>query len=214
MAGLLYSSPQSSSLTNMAQQQHQQELLRQLQQASSGQSQQGQQQGGGMSMPPIGLINQFMGGGSGGSGGGMFGGLLGGGGGSAGAAGGATGGSAGGATGGAAGGAAGGGGFGAMFSNPWTALAAAIAGTANYQHNKGISSWSDTLKGKAGGEMLDYYGGRADGKTHGLLGKIADQDKSVGKSLKGFTDLSELDFKNAFKNGGDAIKELFKFNII
>lgn len=109
----------------------------------------------------------------------------------------------------ASGGAAGGMGS-ALMSNPWTAIAAAIIGGANYLDNKGISSWSDTLKGKAGGNMLDYYGGRDDGKTHGLIGKLHDKDRAPGQMTKAMTDLSELDFGNAFKNAKDGIKSIFK----
>ena len=109
----------------------------------------------------------------------------------------------------AAGGAAGGMGS-ALMSNPWTAIAAAIIGGANYLDNKDISSWSDTLKGKAGGNMLDYYGGRDDGKTHGLIGKLHDKDRAPGQMTKAMTDLSELDFGNAFKNAKDGIKSIFK----
>ena len=98
----------------------------------------------------------------------------------------------------------------ALMSNPWTAIAAAIVGGANYLDNKDISSWSDTLKGKAGGNMLDYYGGRDDGKTHGFLGKLVDQDRAPGQMTKAMTDLSELDFGNAFKNAKDGIKSIFK----
>lgn len=98
----------------------------------------------------------------------------------------------------------------ALMSNPWTAIAAAIVGGANYLDNKDISSWSDTLKGKAGGNMLDYYGGRNDGKTHGFLGKLVDQDRAPGQMTKAMTDLSELDFGNAFKNAKDGIKSIFK----
>ena len=108
-----------------------------------------------------------------------------------------------------AGGAAGGMGS-ALMSNPWTAIAAAIIGGANYLDNKDISSWSDTLKGKAGGNMLDYYGGRDDGKTHGLIGKLHDKDRAPGQMTKAMTDLSELDFGNAFKNAKDGIKSIFK----
>ena len=99
---------------------------------------------------------------------------------------------------------------GALMSNPWTAIAAAIIGGANYLDNKDISSWSDTLKGKAGGNMLDYYGGRDDGKTHGLIGKLHDKDRAPGQMTKAMTDLSELDFGNAFKNAKDGIKSIFK----
>ena len=95
-------------------------------------------------------------------------------------------------------------------SNPWTAIAAAIIGGANYLDNKDISSWSDTLKGKAGGNMLDYYGGRDDGKTHGLIGKLHDKDRAPGQMTKAMTDLSELDFGNAYKNAKDGIKSIFK----
>lgn len=98
----------------------------------------------------------------------------------------------------------------ALMSNPWTAIAAAIIGGANYLDNKDISSWSDTLKGKAGGNMLDYYGGRDDGKTHGLIGKLHDKDRAPGQMTKAMTDLSELDFGNAFKNAKDGIKSIFK----
>lgn len=118
------------------------------------------------------------------------------------------------ATGGAAsgaGGAAGGMGS-ALMSNPWTAIAAAIIGGANYLDNKDISSWSDTLKGKAGGNMLDYYGGREDGKTHGFLGKLVNQDKAPGQLTKAVTDFSELDFSNAFSNAKDGIKSIFKLD--
>lgn len=112
---------------------------------------------------------------------------------------------------GAAAGGAGAGGMGsALMSNPWTAIAAAIIGGANYLDNKDISSWSDTLKGKAGGNMLDYYGGRDDGKTHGLIGKLHDKDRAPGQMTKAMTDLSELDFGNAFKNAKDGIKSIFK----
>ena len=114
-----------------------------------------------------------------------------------------------GAAAGGAGGAAGGMGS-ALMSNPWTAIAAAIIGGANYLDNKDISSWSDTLKGKAGGNMLDYYGGRDDGKTHGLIGKLHDKDRAPGQMTKAMTDLSELDFGNAFKNAKDGIKSIFK----
>jgi hypothetical protein len=113
------------------------------------------------------------------------------------------------ATGGAASGAGGSMGS-ALMSNPWTAIAAAIIGGANYLDNKDISSWSDTLKGKAGGNMLDYYGGRDDGKTHGLIGKLHDKDRAPGQMTKAMTDLSELDFGNAFKNAKDGIKSIFK----
>lgn len=112
---------------------------------------------------------------------------------------------------GAAAGGAGAGGMGsALMSNPWTAIAAAIIGGANYLDNKDISSWSDTLKGKAGGNMLDYYGGREDGKTHGVIGKLVDKDRAPGQMTKAMTDLSELDFGNAFKNAKDGIKSIFK----
>lgn len=114
------------------------------------------------------------------------------------------------AAGGAAGGGAASGMGGALMSNPWTAIAAAIIGGANYLDNKDISSWGDTLKGKAGGNMLDYYGGRKDGKTHGLLGKVFDKDGSTGQQSKAITDLSEGDFGNALSNQKDAIKSLFK----
>lgn len=109
-------------------------------------------------------------------------------------------------------GAAGGGMGSALMSNPWTAIAAAIVGGANYLDNKDISSWSDTLKGKAGGNMLDYYGGRKDGKTHGFLGKLVDQDKAPGQLTKAVTDFSELDFSNAFSNAKDGIKSIFKLD--
>lgn len=116
------------------------------------------------------------------------------------------------AAGGSAAGGAGGSAMGAAFSNPVTGLAALIAGNVIYQNNKGISSYSDTLKGRAGGNTLDYYGGRDDGKTHGgILGKIADQDGATGQSLKGITDFSELDFKNGIKNSLDAAKSALKF---
>lgn len=117
------------------------------------------------------------------------------------------------AGGGAAAGSGAAGGMGsALLSNPLTAIAAAIAGGANYLDNKDISSWSDTLKGKAGGNILDYYGGRKDGKTHGFLGKLVDQDKAPGQLSKAVTDLSELDFSNAFSNAKDGIKSIFKLN--
>lgn len=112
----------------------------------------------------------------------------------------------------AAGGAAGGGMGAALMSNPWTAIAAAIIGGANYLDNKDISSWGDTLKGKAGGNMLDYYGGRKDGKTHGFLGKLFDQDKAPGQTTKAVTDLSEGDFGNAWKNAKEGIKSIFKLD--
>ena len=117
------------------------------------------------------------------------------------------------AGGGAAAGSGAAGGMGsALMSNPWTAIAAAIVGGANYLDNKDISSWSDTLKGKAGGNMLDYYGGRKDGKTHGFLGKLVDQDKAPGQLTKAVTDFSELDFSNAFSNAKDGIKSIFKLD--
>lgn len=126
------------------------------------------------------------------------------------AAGGAAGAGAGGGA--AAGGAAGGGMGAALMSNPWTAIAAAIIGGANYMDNKDISSWGDTLKGKAGGNLLDYYGGRNDGKTHGFLGKLFDQDKAPGQTTKAVTDLSEGDFSNAWKNAKAGIKSIFKLD--
>lgn len=119
---------------------------------------------------------------------------------------------AGGAGAGGAGGAASSG-MGAMFSNPVTAIIAAAALGSNYLHNKDISSWSDNLQGKAGGNMLDYYGGRKDGKTHGAIGKIVDKDGATGQSLKAVTDLSELDFSNAWKNAKDSVKSLFKLKL-
>lgn len=110
--------------------------------------------------------------------------------------------------------ASGGGGMGsALMSNPWTAAAAAIVGGSNYLHNKDISPWNETLKGQAGGNMLDYYGGRKDGKTHGAIGKIVDKDGATGQSLKAVTDLSELDFSNAWKNAKDSVKSLFKLKL-
>lgn len=119
-------------------------------------------------------------------------------------------GGAGGGAAGAAGGAGGGGAMSGLMSNPWTAAAAAIIGGANYFDNKDISSWSDTLKGKAGSNILDYYGGREDGSTHGTLGKIFDKDRATGQLTKSITDLSELDFSNAWGNLTDGVKSIFK----
>lgn len=117
------------------------------------------------------------------------------------------------AGGGAAAGSGAAGGMGsALMSNPITGIVAAALGGANYLDNKDISSWSDTLKGKAGGNMLDYYGGRKDGKTHGFLGKLVDQDKAPGQLTKAVTDFSELDFSNAFSNAKDGIKSIFKLD--
>lgn len=122
----------------------------------------------------------------------------------------ATGGAAAGGGGAAAAGGAGSGLMGAAMSNPWTAIAAAIIGGANYMDNKGISSWEDSLKGQAGGKMLDYYGGRKDGKTHGFIGKLFDKDNVTGSMSKTATDFNELDFSNALKNGGKTLKNIFK----
>jgi hypothetical protein len=104
----------------------------------------------------------------------------------------------------------------AAMSNPWTAIAAAIIGGANYFHNKDISSWNDSLKGKAGGNLLDYYGGGGggDGKTHGFIGKFFDQDAAVGQSTKAVTDFNELDFSNAWKNAGKAVKSIFSLKFL
>lgn len=95
-------------------------------------------------------------------------------------------------------------------SNPFTAMAAVIAGSVIHDNNKGIASYKDSLLGQAGGKKLDYYGGRNDGKTHGFIGKIVDQDGATGQSMKGITDFSELDFKNGFKNSLQSVKSLFK----
>lgn len=109
-------------------------------------------------------------------------------------------------------GAAGSGLMGAAMSNPWTAIAAAIIGAANYADNKGISSWKDTIMGKGGGNVIDYYSGRDDpkGNPHGFIGKLNDKDAAVGQSVKTMTDFSEGDFSNAFKHAGDTIKSIFK----
>lgn len=98
----------------------------------------------------------------------------------------------------------------AMFSNPITAIIAAAIIGSNYLDNKGISSWGDTIKGQAGGNIVDYYSGRSDGKEHGILSKVFDQDGYVGQLAKGFTDIGELDWKNGFKSMGGAFKSLFK----
>lgn len=107
----------------------------------------------------------------------------------------------------ASGGAAGGGGASSgLMSNPWTAAAAAIIGSANVMHNKDISPWSDSIKGKAGGNLVDYYGEGG----HGIGSKIFDKDGAIGQNVKGFTDIMEFDPKNAIKNLGGGLKSLFK----
>lgn len=111
----------------------------------------------------------------------------------------------------AAAGGAGAGGGAALLSNPLTAAAAAVLGSANYLHNKGISSWSDTLKGKAPGNIVDYFQGRQDGKEHGFMSKVLDKDTAHGKFAKSFTDLATLDFGNAFKGATGGLKDLFSF---
>lgn len=182
---------QRSSLSDQALQQHYASML-QNQQAAGGTQQSPPQ-------IPMGLMQMFGGGGAGG--------------GTAASATG-TGASTGAATTAstaAGGGSAMGGGAGAaLMSNPFTAMAAVIAGSAIHDNNKGISSYKESLLGQAGGKKLDYYGGRNDGKTHGFLGKIVDQDGATGQSMKGITDFSELDFKNGFKNSLQSVKSLLK----
>ena len=93
-----------------------------------------------------------------------------------------------------------------LMSNPWAAGAAAILGSANVMHNKDISPWSDSIKGKSGGNLVDYY---QDG-DHGLFSKLMDADGATGQGTKGITDFLELDFSNAFGNTKDSLKSLFK----
>lgn len=96
----------------------------------------------------------------------------------------------------------------AAMSNPY-GWAAAILGSANIMHNKGISPWNETIKGKAGGNLVDYYqNGR-----HGIGSKLLDKDGATGKATKGITDFLELDFGNALSNTGDSLKNLFKLKL-
>lgn len=92
--------------------------------------------------------------------------------------------------------------------NPAVAIPAAALFGANVAHNKGISSWGDTLKGQLGGNTIDYY---AEG-NHGIGSKIFDKDNplSAYEGSKALTDLATLDFKNAFKHGGNALMNPFK----
>lgn len=94
---------------------------------------------------------------------------------------------------------------GSLMSNPY-GLAALIIGSANVMHNKGISPWSETLKGKAGGNLVDYY---QDG-GHGIGSKILDKDGATGRGTKGLTDFLELDFSNALRNSGKSLENLFR----
>lgn len=98
-----------------------------------------------------------------------------------------------------------GGASGAASSNPYGWIAAAIL-SANVMHNKGISPWHEGIKGKGGGNLVDYYqkGG------HGIGSKLLDKDGFVGMSGKGFTDIMEGDVTNAWKNSIDGLKNLFK----
>ncbi|UMO76450.1 hypothetical protein DNAM_220 [Pseudomonas phage BroderSalsa] len=195
MALLLNQYDQLTPLSRQAQAQHAASLSQQQQAQAPSQG-----VGGGGGMPPMGLMQQFMGSGSGGA--------------STGAAAAAPGGSgaAAGGTGAAAGGssAAGGSAAAGLMSNPFTAMAAAIVGNTIYQNNKGITSYKEAALGQAGGKTLDYYGGRKDGKTHGFMGKIADKDGAHGQWLKSVTDLSELDFSNAWKNHWKSTKSTLK----
>jgi hypothetical protein len=115
----------------------------------------------------------------------------------------------GGATSNALGGMGGSGGSSALMSNPY-GWAAAILASANVMHNKDISPWSETIKGQAGGNLVDYYQGRKDGKEHGFMSKLMDADGATGQATKGITDFLELDFSNAFGNTKDSLKSLFK----
>lgn len=189
---------QQSSLSKQALQQHYATMAQNNPSAAStGQSQAG---GGGGGMPPMGLMQQFMGGGSGAAGGGA----------TTGGVGSAT---AGGSSAAAGGSGASSGAMAGLMSNPFTAMAAAIAGNVVYQNNKGISSYKDSLMGRAGGNTLDYYGGRDDGKTHGMFGKVVDKDGATGQWAKSITDLSELDFSNAWKNHWESTKSTLKFKL-
>ena len=184
---------QRSSLSDQALQQHYASMAQNQQSAGN------TAPSGGMGSPPMGLLKMFSGGATG-AGGGTAAAVTG------------TGASTGAATT-ASTAAAGGGGSGAgaaLMSNPFTALAAVIAGSAIHDNNKGIASYEESLLGQAGGKKLDYYGGRNDGKTHGMLGKFVDQDGANGQSLKGITDFAELDFSNGFKNSLESVKSLFK----
>lgn len=89
------------------------------------------------------------------------------------------------------------------FANPAVAIPAAVIAAANVAHNKGISSWGDTLKGQLGGNTVDYY---AEG-NHGIGSKIFDKDNPISayEPAKFFTDLATLDLKNAAKHGGNAL---------
>ena len=110
------------------------------------------------------------------------------------------------------GGGLGGGGSGgsaAAGSNPYGWIAAALL-SANVAHNKGISPWSDAIKGKGPGNWIDYYQGKQDGKDHGLGSKIFKEGGAVGEAAKAYTDFGSLDFKNGLKHSLKSIKNIFK----
>jgi hypothetical protein len=97
--------------------------------------------------------------------------------------------------------------------NPAVAVPAAIIAGANVMHNKDISSWGDTLKGKGGANLVDYYQGKKDGKEHGFMSKVLDPDGATGQLTKSLTDFGSLDFSNGFKGVEDGLKSLFKLKL-
>jgi hypothetical protein len=94
-------------------------------------------------------------------------------------------------------------------SNPYGWIAAALL-SANVAHNKGVSPWSETLKGQGPGNYVDYYQGDQDGKQHGFMSKVLDKDGATGQATKGYTDLMTGDFSNSFKHNKQAVKDIFK----
>jgi hypothetical protein len=96
-----------------------------------------------------------------------------------------------------------------------TAAAAPVAMVlaANTAHNKGISPWHETLKGRLAGNTIDYYQGKQDGKEHGFMSKVLDDDGAFGNFAKSATDFAELDFSNSFDNAKTGLKNLFKLKL-
>jgi hypothetical protein len=108
--------------------------------------------------------------------------------------------------------AAGGGGGGASAaasSNPYGWIAAALL-SANVMHNKKISPWSESIKGQGADNLVDYFQGNKDGKQHGAMSKVLDEDGATGNFTKAFTDFGTFDFSNGLKNTKDGFKNALK----
>jgi hypothetical protein len=97
----------------------------------------------------------------------------------------------------------------AASSNPYGWIAAALL-SGQVMHNKGISNWGDTFKGQGTSNLVDYYQGNKDGKQHGVMSKVLDEDGATGNFTKAFTDFGTFDFSNGLKNTKDGFKNALK----